>query len=286
MSAGAFTNTIQTAYQYSPHKEHKRYGFCLSAFCFKPSLSPWFYCFACEQSSPRKVKSTPRSPENLPAGQTATCRQDCLISEFPNPTGHFASQFPAFSPLLQVEKTITRKPSPARNHAQGSYQEGVCQNTQVMTEKTTRKPPRDNIITTAQCPWVAVLMEANTLQTALSGCATQKCLLWAEGNNSWTKEVCAAKQLHSGYDLREVLGCLATFKTQALVISLYHMPTLSIFQETPPHQIPAAGAQPIATKGQPKYPLLHKHKRSKQTKEKNCCLSSTLRQILHFLQNN
>lgn len=94
-----------------------------------------------------------------------------------------------------------------------------------------------------------------------------KCLLWAKGNNCWTKVVCAAKQLHFGCHLREVLGCLATFKTQALVIRLYHMPTLSIFQETPLHQTPAAGAQPTGREGQSKYPLLLKHKQSKQTKE-------------------
>lgn len=46
------------------------------------------------------------------------------------------------------------------------------------------------------------------------------------------------------------------------------MPTLSIFQETPPHQTPAADAHPTAREGQSKYPLLLKHKQSKQTKKK------------------
>lgn len=91
----------------------------------------------------------------------------------------------------------------------GCAQEGRSQNTQVKTRKTTTKLRRDSIIPRALCSRVVGLMEANTLQTAQSSCATLKCFL---RNNCCTEAVCPAEQLHSRCDLGEVLIWLGTFQ--------------------------------------------------------------------------
>lgn len=113
----------------------------------------------------------------------------------------------------------------------------VLKKEQARTYKSRQGRPQGNYPETVlllqhrACSRVVVLMEANTLRTARSSCATLKCLLWEKGYNCCAEAVHPAKQLHSRCDFGEVQGCLATFfKTQALVIGLCHPPTLTIFR--------------------------------------------------------